>query len=209
MFSGYGLWLQKRDDGNEGEFGPMVEVEEAKLHAFIEKAVGEMGAAMGALLTFTGDRLGLFRAMAGAGPLTPDELARKTGTHPRIIREWLAAQAAGGYISYNAADGTFTLPAEHALALTDESNPAYIAGGYQTLAGLFKDEERIIEVFRTGKGLGWGTTTITCSRGPSGFSSQATWQTRFQAGSPRSTAQRRGSKRAAQSPFNLVFEARP
>jgi SAM-dependent methyltransferase len=133
-------------------------VDEAKLSEFIEKAVNEWGASMGALLIFVGDRLGLFKAMAGAvgGALTPEELARKTGTHPRMIREWLAAQAAGGFLTYNPASGTYMLQEEQALALTDENNPAYIAGGYQILAGLFKDQDKIIEAFRTGKGLGWG-----------------------------------------------------
>jgi SAM-dependent methyltransferase len=132
-------------------------VDEAKLHEFIGKAVVEWGAAYGVLLTFVGDRLGLFKAMAGAGgALTPEELAKKTGTHPRIIKEWLAAQAAGGFVTYNPAAGTYTLPEEQAIALTDENSPAYIAGEYQVLMGLFKDEEKIIEAFRTGKGLGWG-----------------------------------------------------
>jgi ubiquinone/menaquinone biosynthesis C-methylase UbiE len=94
--------------------------------------------------------------MAGAGSLTSEELAKKTGTHPRIIKEWLAAQAAGGFVTYNPAAGTYTLPEEQAFALTDENSPAYIAGFYQTLVSLFKDQEKIIEVFRTGKGLGWG-----------------------------------------------------
>lgn len=131
-------------------------VDEAKLNEFIGKAVNEWGAAEGALITFAGDKLGLFKAMAGAGALTSEELARKTGTHPRIIKEWLAAQAAGGFVTYNPANGTYTLPEEQALALTNENSPAYIAGFYQTLAGLFKDEEKIIEAFKTGKGLGWG-----------------------------------------------------
>lgn len=131
-------------------------VDEKKLHEFIERSVGEWGAAMGALLTFAGDRLGLFRAMAGAGALTPEELGKKTNTHPRIIREWLAAQAAGGIVTYDPASGKYALPNEVALALTDENSPAYIAGGYQILAGLFKDEEKIMSAFKTGKGLGWG-----------------------------------------------------
>ena len=80
-------------------------VDEAKLNEFIGKSVGEWGAAMGSLLTFAGDKLGLFKAMAGAGAMTPDELAGKTGTNPRIIREWLNAQAAGGVVSYDAATG--------------------------------------------------------------------------------------------------------
>jgi SAM-dependent methyltransferase len=131
-------------------------VDEVKLNELLGKAVNEWGAAEGALLTFAGDKLGLFKAMAGAGSLTPEELAKKTGTHPRIIKEWLAAQAAGGFVTYNPAAGTYTLPEEQAFALTDENSPAYIAGFYQTLVSLFKDQEKIIEVFRTGKGLGWG-----------------------------------------------------
>jgi SAM-dependent methyltransferase len=131
-------------------------VDEAKLHELIGKAVGEWGAAYGVLLTFVGDRLGLFKAMAGAGELTPEELATKTGTHPRIIREWLAAQAAGGFVTYNPGAGTYLLPEEQAFTLTDENSPAYIVGEYQVIMGLFKDEEKIIEAFRTGKGLGWG-----------------------------------------------------
>jgi SAM-dependent methyltransferase len=131
-------------------------LDEAKLHEFIGKAVNEWGAAQGALLILVGDKLGLFKAMAGAGELTPEELAKKTGTHPRIIREWLAAQAAGGFVTYNPVSGTYTLPEEQAFALADENSPAYIAGGYQIIAGLYRDEEKIIDAFRTGKGLGWG-----------------------------------------------------
>ena len=131
-------------------------VDEAKLHEFIGKAVGEWGGAYGVLLTFIGDKLGLFKAMAGAGALTSEELAKKTGTHPRIIKEWLAAQTAGGFVTYNSSARTYALPEEQALALTDENSPAYIAGEYQVLMGLFKDEEKIIDAFRTGKGLGWG-----------------------------------------------------
>jgi SAM-dependent methyltransferase len=131
-------------------------VDEAKLNEFIGKAVSEWGAAYGVLLTFLGDRLGLFKAMVGAGELTPEELAKKTGTHPRMIREWLAAQAAGGFVTYNPSAGTYILPEEQAFALTNENSPAYIAGEYQIIMGLFKDEEKIIEAFRTGKGLGWG-----------------------------------------------------
>src|ERR687890_300521 len=131
-------------------------VDEKKLNEFIEKVGNEWGASIGALLTFVGDRLGLFKAMAGAGALTPEELAKKTGTHPRIIREWLAAQTAGGFVTYNPSAGTYTLPDEQALALTDENSPAYIPGFYQVMAGLYKDQEKIIDTFRTGKGLGWG-----------------------------------------------------
>lgn len=134
----------------------MAVVDETKLQEFIGKVVNEWGAAEGALITFVGDRLGLFKAMVRAGELTPEELAIKTGTHPRIIKEWLAGQAAGGFVDYNSANGTYTLPEEQAFALSDENSPAYVAGFYQSLVSLFKDEEKIIEAFRTGKGLGWG-----------------------------------------------------
>jgi SAM-dependent methyltransferase len=134
----------------------MGSLDETKLHEFISKAVNEWGAAEGALITFVGDRLGLFKAMAGAGELTPEELAKRTGTHPRIIKEWLAGQAAGGFVTYNPIHSTYTLPDEHALALTDENSPAYVAGFYQSLVSLFKDAEKIIEAFKNGKGLGWG-----------------------------------------------------
>lgn len=134
----------------------MVLVDETKLQEFIGKVVNEWGAAEVTLNTSAGERLGLFKAMAGAGELTPEELAEKTGTHPRMIKEWLAGQAAGGFVTYNRIDGTCTLPEEHAYALTDENSPAYAAGFYQSLVSLFKDEEKIIESFRTGKGLGWG-----------------------------------------------------
>ncbi len=131
-------------------------VNETKLNHFIEKVVNEWGAAEGALITFVGDKLGLFKAMAGAGEMTSEELAKKTGTHPRIIKEWLAGQAAGGYVVYNPNNGKYVLPEEQALALTNENSPAYVAGFYQSLVSLFKDEEKIIEAFKTGKGLGWG-----------------------------------------------------
>ena len=115
-----------------------------------------MGSSRRTLITFVGDKLGLFKAMAGAGEMTSEELAKKTGTHPRIIKEWLAGQAAGGYVVYNPNNGKYVLPEEQALALTNENSPAYVAGFYQSLVSLFKDEEKIIEAFKTGKGLGWG-----------------------------------------------------
>jgi SAM-dependent methyltransferase len=135
---------------------PSVHVDNAKLQEFIGKVVNEWGATEGALLTFIGDRLGLFQAMAGAGELSPEELAKITGTQPRIIREWLAGQAAGGIVTYNRVNGMYMLPEEQACALTDSNSPVYVAGFYQSLVSLFKDEEKIIQAFKTGKGLGWG-----------------------------------------------------
>ncbi|MGH9983258.1 MAG: hypothetical protein ACRD8W_04790 [Nitrososphaeraceae archaeon] len=134
----------------------MKALDESKLQEFIGKVVNEWGAATSALTIFIGDRLGLFKAMTGAGELTAEELAKNTGTNPRMIKEWLAGQAAGGFITYNPNNHTYTLPEEHAVALTDDSSPAYIAGVYESLVSLFKDEEKIIGAFRTGRGLRWG-----------------------------------------------------
>jgi SAM-dependent methyltransferase len=128
---------------------------EAKLHEFVMKAVGEMGAAMNAALIVIGDKLGLYKAMAGAGPLTSAEVAAKTGTSERYVREWLSAQAAGGLVTYDAATGRYTLPPEQAFAMADESSPVFLPGFFQVVAACMKDEPKISEAFRTGKGVGW------------------------------------------------------
>ena len=130
-------------------------INEAKLHEFVMKAVGEMGAAMNAALIIVGDKLGLYKAMAGAGPLSPAELAKKTGTTERYVREWLSAQAAGGFVDYDAATGKFTLPNEQAMALADEQSPVFLPGFFQAVSACFIDEPKISEAFVTGKGVGW------------------------------------------------------
>jgi 2-polyprenyl-3-methyl-5-hydroxy-6-metoxy-1,4-benzoquinol methylase len=132
-----------------------VAIDGAKLEAFVFRAVDEVGATLNAALVVMGDKLGLYRAMAGAGPLTPDELAKRTGTAERYIREWLNNQAAGGYVEYDPESGRYTLPPEQAMALTDESSPAYIPGFFQIALGSVIDSPRITEVVRTGEGIGW------------------------------------------------------
>ena len=136
--------------------GSDTKVDETKLQEFIGKVVNEWGADSGALITFVGDRIGLFKAMAGAGEMTPEELAKKTGTHPRIIKEWLAGQLLEVLLHTTVLMEHTHFPEEQAFALTDENSPAYITGFYQSIVSLFKDEEKIINAFRTGKGLGWG-----------------------------------------------------
>jgi 2-polyprenyl-3-methyl-5-hydroxy-6-metoxy-1,4-benzoquinol methylase len=130
-------------------------VNEAKLNEFMQKAVGELGAAMSAVLTFIGDKLGLYKALAASGPVTSKELAQKTNLTERYVREWLAAQAAGGILTYDAATSRYTLPPEQALALADENSPAFICGAFQIIVSCAKDEEKIANAFRTGAGLGW------------------------------------------------------
>jgi SAM-dependent methyltransferase len=126
-----------------------------KLMGFVFQAVGEVGATLNTALVVMGDRLGLYRAMAGAGPLTPADLAERTGTAERYVREWLNAQAAGGYVSYDPDSGRYSLPAEHAIALTDESSPAYLPGFFQIALGSVVDSDSITAAAKTGKGFGW------------------------------------------------------
>jgi len=130
-------------------------INEAKLHEFVMRGVTEMGAALNAALIVVGDKLGLYKAMAGAGPLTSAALAAKTGTTERYVREWLAAQAAGGFVTYDPGAGTYTLPPEQAMALADENSPVFLPGAFYLVAACLKDEEKITEAFRTGKGVGW------------------------------------------------------
>jgi SAM-dependent methyltransferase len=126
-----------------------------KLMGFVFRAVDEIGATLNTALVVMGDRLGFYRALAGAGPLTPEELAARTGTAGRYVREWLNAQAAGGYVDYDPDSGRYTLPAEHAVALTDESSPAYLPGFFQIALGTVHDSPRITEAAKTGAGIGW------------------------------------------------------
>jgi SAM-dependent methyltransferase len=131
-------------------------LDEAALEQFVHQAVGDLGAAISGLMLHLGDRLGLYRAMAGAGPLTPDDLAGRTGTHERYVREWLGNQAAGGYVAYDATAGTFELSAEHALVLGDEQSPVFLGGAFETVASCYADHDAFAEAFTTGEGVGWG-----------------------------------------------------
>src|SRR3954470_6958009 len=126
-----------------------------KLQSFVFRAVDEVGATLNAALVVMGDKLGLYRAMAGPAPLTPADLAGRTNTAERYVREWLNAQAAGGYVVYEADSGRYTLPPEQAAALTDEDSPAYLPGFFQLALGSVTDSPRIVEAARDGHGIGW------------------------------------------------------
>ncbi len=130
-------------------------LDEAKLEAFVGQAVTDMGAAISGLLLHMGDRLGLYKAMAGAGPMTPVVLAARTGTAERYVREWLGNQAAGGYVRYDPAAGTFELPAEQAMVLADEDSPVFLSGAFEAIASCYADHDRFVDAFRTGAGVGW------------------------------------------------------
>src|SRR5215510_270995 len=130
-------------------------MDQAKLENFVHKAMGDIGSALTASLVVIGDKLGLYRAMAAAGPLTSAELAKRTETTERSVREWLAAQAAAGYVDYDATTGRYSLPAEHAIALTDEESPACVLGGFQGMTAAMRAAPKVVEAFRSGKGVGW------------------------------------------------------
>jgi SAM-dependent methyltransferase len=131
------------------------EIDEARLEAFMGQAVTDLGAVISAPLILIGEKLGLYKAMAGAGPLSSGEVAERSGAAERYVREWLRNQAAGGYVTYDAETDCYTLPDEHALALADEDSPFYILGAYDLIASLYADEDRIREAFRSGDGMGW------------------------------------------------------
>ena len=130
-------------------------VNEERLNAFLGKAVGDLGAAVSAVLISIGDELGYYRALAG-GRLTPAQLAERTGTSERYVREWLANQAAGGYVEFDAASGTYGLSEEQALCLADPNGPVDVPGAYAIVRDLFHVRDRALENFRSGNGMEWG-----------------------------------------------------
>lgn len=130
-------------------------IDQARLDEFVGKAVGDLGSALTAALVVVGDKLGLYKALAQAGPLTPAELAARTRTTERYVREWLNAQAAAGYVTYDAGRALYFLSPEQASALADENSPAFVLGGFQAMTAAMKAEPKLTEAFRTGKGLGW------------------------------------------------------
>jgi SAM-dependent methyltransferase len=129
-------------------------IDEAKLNELLGRFVNDFGAAGFAATVVIGDKLGLYQALA-AGPATPAELADRTHTHPRLVAEWLAAQAASGYITYHPDNERFSLSEEQAFALADEDGPLYLPGAFQVMVAAVKDEPKVTQAFRSGTGVGW------------------------------------------------------
>jgi hypothetical protein len=125
------------------------------LMGFVFRAIDEVGASLNTALVVMGDRLGYYRALAEQGPQTPNSLAHLTNTAEPYAREWLAAQAAGGYLGYDPETRTFSISPEVAMAMTDETSPAYLPGFFQIAYGTIRDANRIFEAAATGDGLGW------------------------------------------------------
>jgi len=131
-------------------------IDPKKVESFLGRVVTDFGAAFGVALGYLGDKLGLYKAMAFAGPLSSEEIAKRSGTQERYVREWLINQAAGGYVEYDKVTGKYILPDEQAVALTDENSPYNVAGGFELISALLKSEDRVTENFLTGKGMTWG-----------------------------------------------------
>lgn len=126
-----------------------------KVEAFAGQVVGDVSATMSGVMTNIGHKLGLYKAMAGAGPISAQTLAEKTSTHERYIREWLNNQTAGGYVFYDQLTQKYHLPDEHVPVLVDEDSPVFLVPALDVAASLWLDEEKISEVFKTGKGIAW------------------------------------------------------
>lgn len=128
----------------------------AKLGPLIERAINDVAAGYSGVLVSMGHHLGLYKAMMGAGPLSPRELARRSGCAERYLREWLNAQAASGYVTYHATSGTFELTPEQAFIFAQEDSPAFLPLAWQVVASMWADEAKSTDAIRTGKGVSWG-----------------------------------------------------
>jgi hypothetical protein len=131
----------------------IMKVNERKLNEFVEKSLTDLAAGYGGVMTVLGHKLGLYKAMAGAGPLDSSEIAKRSGCAERYVREWLNSQAAAGYVLYHAASATYELTPEQALVLAQEDSPVFMPSAWEVPASMFLDEQKTIEAFRTGKGV--------------------------------------------------------
>jgi len=130
-------------------------INEQKLNELLGRFLNDFGGTFHSAMAVIGDKLGLYKALAEHGPLTPEELAKRTGTTERYIREWLSSQAAGGYANYDAKTNRFSLSEEQAFALTDENGPLFLPGAFQLALSAVRSEPRIADAFKTGEGVGW------------------------------------------------------
>jgi 2-polyprenyl-3-methyl-5-hydroxy-6-metoxy-1,4-benzoquinol methylase len=130
-------------------------IDQDRLNEFMQKAISDLGATFHAAMVVIGDKLGLYKELAKSGPLTSEELAEKTGTTERYVREWLSSQASGGYVNYDAKTRRFGLSEEQAFALAEEGSPAFVPGAFLLATAAIKAEPKLVERFRTGAGFGW------------------------------------------------------
>jgi hypothetical protein len=125
------------------------------LNQLLEQIINDLGAAVSGALIVLGDGLGIYAAMADIGPATSQKLAEKTNLNERQLREWLSAQAASGYVSYDAAREAFFLTAEQVALFADPNSPTLVTGGFYSVSAIYHDEPLVAESFRTGRGLPW------------------------------------------------------
>lgn len=143
-------------------------IDEAKLNAFMGRFVTDLGAVMHAATVVVGDQLGLYKTLAES-PMTADELAMRTATDARYVREWLSSQAASGYVHYDGSSGRFSLDEEQTLALAVEGSPAFIPGAFQIAVAQFKAIPKIVDAFRSGDGVGWHEHDVALFHGTERF----------------------------------------
>jgi SAM-dependent methyltransferase len=144
-------------------------IDQAEVEAFAMRAVGDVAAAYAGVMVTLGSKLGLYRALAGAGPLSAREVAARAGCAERYVREWLNAQAASAYLRYHAASDTYELTAEHAQVLADEDSPVFIPHAWNIPAAMWFDEPQALEAFRTGRGVAWGEHDARMACGVAAF----------------------------------------
>ncbi|MCP4329762.1 MAG: class I SAM-dependent methyltransferase [Alphaproteobacteria bacterium] len=131
-------------------------IDQTKLDGLLATVVGDLSAGYAGIMVSLGDKLGLYKAMDGAGPLTPGEVARRSGCAERYVREWLNAQVAGGYVAYHPSSSTYELTAEQAMVFADDTSPVFIPPAWQVPASMWFDEDKALDSFRTGEGVAWG-----------------------------------------------------
>lgn len=144
-------------------------IDQTKLEAFAMRAIGDLTTGYTGVMVSLGSKLGLYKAMAGAGPLSAKEVARRTGCAERYVHEWLNAQAAGGYLGYHALSDTYELSPEQAMVLADEDSPLYIPPAWNVPAAMWFDEDKALEAFRTGRGIAWGDHDARMACGVAAF----------------------------------------
>src|SRR5690348_2571788 len=144
-------------------------IDETKIEQLIGKVIGDVAGAMGVFMAYIGDQAGVFAAMDGAGPLTCDELAARTGLNPKYLHEWLGSVSAAGYVTFHSHNETFELSPEQALVFTREGQPACMQGFFQILMSQFEGHEKAVETFKSGKGRPWSDHTPCCFCGTDRF----------------------------------------
>jgi ubiquinone/menaquinone biosynthesis C-methylase UbiE len=134
----------------------MTTINQQKLEALFGRLFGDISAGYGGVMVSLGDKLGLYKAMAGAGPLSSQEVAKRSGCAERYVREWLNSQVAGGYVDYHPTSSTYELAPEQAAILADDASPVFLAHGWKVVSSMWADEPKSLDAFRTGKGVSWG-----------------------------------------------------